>query len=70
MLNLIHLRRPQESQVFDAPPQSTRVHMILIPPPCGRPHAINMKYTSLSWNSWYNHLPNLKLKFNYNIIVI
>jgi len=37
---------------------------------CGRPHTVNMNSTSLSWNSWYNDLLDLKLKFDYNIIVI
>ena len=39
-------------------------------PPCGRPHAGVIKYSSLSENSWYNDLPDLKPKFDYNMIVI
>ena len=39
-------------------------------PPCGRPHTIDIKYTSLPSNSQYNDLPGLKLKFNYSINMI
>src|SRR6218665_3780625 len=39
------------------------------PPPCGRPHAVDMKYTPLSWNGLYNDLLDLKLKFDYMIII-
>ena len=38
--------------------------------PCGCPHTIDIKYTSLSRNSKHNDLMGLKLKFNYNIHVI
>ena len=44
------------------------VHMSQTPP-CGRPHAVDMKYTSLSWNGEYNDLPDLKLKFDYMIVI-
>jgi len=40
--------------------------MRLTPSPCGRPYAANMKYTSLSWNSEYNDVLDLKQKFNYD----
>jgi len=40
------------------------------PPPCGHPHAIDLKYTSLSRNSYYNDLPDLKLKCDCNLFII
>jgi len=52
-------------------PLSTCVHMGRIPSPCGRPHAVDMKHTALLKRLVaYNDLPDLKLKFDYNIIVI
>jgi len=39
-------------------------------PPCGRPHAGVIKYSSLSENGKYNDFPDLKPKFNYKMIVI
>jgi len=31
-------------------PVHMRPHEPDTPPPCGRPHTVDMKYTSLSWN--------------------
>jgi len=56
---VIHLWHPQKGLGFER----------LTAPPCGHPHAVNMEYTSLSWNSEYNDL-GLKLKFDYSMIVI
>ena len=40
-----------KNHVFDPLPLSTCVHMgWTLPPPCGRPHTVDMKYTPLSWN--------------------
>ena len=35
-------------------------------PPCECPNMVDLKYTQLSWIGFYNDLPNLKLKFDYN----
>jgi len=41
-----------KNQGFDPLPLSACVHMSRNPPPpCGCPHAVDMKYTSLSWNN-------------------
>jgi len=42
--------------------------MRLTPPLWTSTCPVDMKYTSLSWNSLYNDLLDLKLKFSYNMI--
>ena len=64
----------KKNQIFTPSPLSTCVHMSqTTSPSCGRPHAVDMKYTSLFWNGYsraYNALLGLKLKFDYIMIVI
>ena len=46
-------------------PLSTRVYLRSTPTPYGRPNVVDWN-THHSCNSWYNDLPGLKLKFDYN----
>ena len=71
LVGVIHLWRPQKNRVFDRlrPPVRMRPHGPDPSSPRGRPYAVDMKYIPLSWNSWYNDLPDLKLKFDYMIII-
>ena len=48
VLGVIHLWRPQENEFFYPSP----VHPHEADPSCGRPHAVDLKYTSLSWSSY------------------
>ena len=65
---VIHIWRQQEIRLLtprtyastDRPPSL----------PCGRPNAVDIKYTPLSENSSYNDLLDLKPKLDYNMIVI
>jgi len=67
-LGAIHLLRPQKKSSFWPP--LTSVHMSWTPSlPCGRPHAVDMKYTPLSWNGYYNDFPDLTLKFDSMIVI-
>ena len=39
------------------------------PSPCGRPHAVDMKYTSLSWKGSYNDLPKAEIRLGSMIVI-
>lgn len=39
-------------------------------PTCGRPHEVDIKYMSLSWKSYCNDILGIKLKFDYNMMII
>ena len=60
-----------KNQVFNPLPLSTWTGP---PPPCGRPRAVDMKNTHRSLEvastcTLYNDLPDLKLKFDYMILI-